>query len=166
MLRLKKKGFALINTIIITSLMMTLSYLMFSIIKNNIEITSIHYIDDDIFSMNDYEEDVLCDFMKILNKRVNNLNKISESDDIDIGDNSNAEKRCDNLFDQSFEEKNNGNTLIYDKSKDKLIVKISSEFNSLRIRELKYRIEDDKVILIPTSYFYDTNNDTDTLNDG
>lgn len=157
MLRVKKKGFALINTMIIASIMLSLSCLMFKIIENNIEFTGIHYLDDDIFSVDAYEEEVLCDFMKILNKRISSSNINSQE--------NYSDEESYNLFEESFEEENHENVLMYDKNKDKLKLKTLREFDSVRVRELRYRMEDNKVILIPTSHFYDTNSENINCDD-
>lgn len=157
MLYLKKKGSALINTIIITSLIMTVSCFMFKLIQNNIELSAMCYMDDDVFSVNACEEDALRSFMKILNKKLNNMPETSElHEGEDTGDIYEG-KDPRSLFDESFEEKSYNSTLIYDKSRDNLILKIIGDANSVRIRQLKYIIKNNKILLIPTSYFYDTN---------
>lgn len=151
MLCVKKKGFALINTMIIVSIMLSLSCLMFKIIQNNIDFTEIQYLDDDMFSVDAYEEEALGDFMKILNRRINSL-KINSQE-------NNSDEESYNLFEESFEEKNHGNILRYDKNKDKLKIITLREFGAVRVRELKYRIKDKNVFLIPTWNFYDNNNE-------
>lgn len=157
MLCLKKKGYALINTIIITSLIVTLSCFMFKLIQNNIEQSSMCYIDDDIFSVETHEEDALCSFMKILNKKFKNIPKNTDLYDIEDTDDINEEKDPASLFEESFEEKSHNNILMYNKERDKLILKVTGSADAVRVRELKYIIKNNKIVLIPTAYFYDTN---------
>lgn len=186
MLHLRKKGFALINTIIIISLVTTLGCFMFRLIKNNREMASIYYIDDDMFSIDADEEEIIYEFMKILNKKNENIQfnmneKKEENNDEyeeekktyadenvnETGDSviSSSDKeddyRC--LFDADFEEENKGNKLSYNKADDRLILKINGEYDFLRIRELKYVIKGEKIILIPTPNYIDTNTNTDNF---
>ena len=67
------------------------------------------------------------------------------------------------IFYEDFEEENKGNKLKYEKSADKITLKIYGKYNSLRVRELKYVIKNDRIILLPTSNFIDTNTDFDKL---
>ena len=74
MLYLNKKGFVLINTVIVISLLLTISALRFRIIKNNMDISSMYCTDDDIYSINMDEEDIIYEFMTILNKKAEDMN--------------------------------------------------------------------------------------------
>lgn len=181
MQRVRKKGFALINTIIMISLLMSISSLMFSLMKNNIDISSMYCIDDDIFSVDNNEEKVIYEFMRILNNKNENLkNNEHENEDLSVTSDdeyenlsnvSNKVKYIDfeeglnvtDIFYEDFEEENKGNKLKYEKSADKITLKIYGKYNSLRVRELKYVIKNDRIILLPTSNFIDTNTDFDKL---
>lgn len=191
MLHLKKKGFVLINTVIIISLLLTISALMFRINKNNIDISSMYCTDDDIYCINADEEDVIYEFMSILNKKAKDMNEnyVKEesmeedslkederhdeesieteaeynSKDIDSIAKHNYEINYSYVFENDFEEESNGNKLKYIKSYDKLIVKVYGRYNLLRIRKLKYIIKKEKIILVPTADFKDTNRDSDIL---
>lgn len=173
---LKKDGFALINTIIIISLLITLSSFMFSLIKNNMYISAMNCIDKDIFSIDEKEEKIIYEFMEVLNNKnedsrmnvddKNNLhgnfydeyedrnNIYEEVMDFNVGD----ESTITNIFCKDFEEENRGNKLIYKKDEDKLILNVYGKYNFLRIRELKYIVKNNEIILLPTENFIDTNN--------
>lgn len=151
MLHLKKHGFALISTIIIISIITMLGSLMFMITRNNRDITEVCYVDDDVFSMDLNEEDMIYDFMMILNEKIYSQTEVEEYEQ-----NSNENDAC-HLFDDDFKEYNRGNELEYKKSEDKLIIKVYGNFDKLRIRELRYIIKENKLILIPTANFVDTN---------
>ena len=180
MLYIRKKGFALINTIIVTSLIMTLSCLMFRLIINNSDFLSMNYIDDDIFSINSIEEEIIYDFMNILNIKSQNMQESFEpvksyltngedikyvyegqNDEGNIDDNKeisqNNQYNASIIFEDDFEEKSKDNLLIYDKSENKLILKIPGKYDLVRIRELRYIIKENNILLIPTSHFYETN---------
>ena len=180
MLYIRKKGFALINTIIVTSLIMTLSCLMFRLIINNSDFLSMNYIDDDIFSINSIEEEIIYDFMNILNIKSQNMQEGFENvkSDLtneecikDVYEEQNYDGNIDDsmensqnnqynpsiIFEDDFEEKSQENLLIYGKSENKLILKIPGEYDLVRIRELRYVIKENKILLIPTSHFYETN---------
>ena len=51
MLYLRKKGFALINTIIIISLITTLGCFMFKLLISNRAMEAMYYVDEDIFTV-------------------------------------------------------------------------------------------------------------------
>ena len=161
MLHLSKKGFVLINTIIITSLIMTLSCVMFSLMKNNRDISDMYYVDNDIFSVSNDEEEIIYDFMNKLNAKTEKVQEDITSDANVKYENSDKEDIYDinMVFQKDFEEKINQNILVYNKKKDNLIIKIPGEYDSVRIRELKYIIKENKIMLIPTSYYFDTNID-------
>ncbi len=191
MLYLNKKGFVLINTVIVISLLLTISALMFRIIKNNMDISSMYCTDDDIYSINMDEEDIIYEFMTILNKKAEDMNanyikeesteeySLTEDEsydeesveieaeynlkDIESIEKHNEEKNYNYIFGNDFQEESNGNKLKYIKSDDKLIVKVYGRYDSLRIRTLKYIIKKEKIILVPTADFKDTNRDSDML---
>lgn len=155
MLHLKKQGFVLMNTIIIISIITTLGSLMFMISRNNRDIAEVCYVDDDIFSMDLNEEDMIYDFMMILNEKVHSKAEAEEYEE-----NNNENDEC-YLFDEDFKEYSRGNELEYKKSEDKLIIKVYGSSDKLRIRELRYIIEENKLTLIPTANFIDTNKENE-----
>ena len=146
MLSLRKRGFVMINTMIILSLIITLSCLMFNVIKNNAQIRQIEYLEGDIYSVDLNEENIIYEFMNKINIDRNQVKKDSELSETDV-----------ELFDNDFEKEIGENKLMYIKSEDKMILKIYGKYNALRIRELKLKIKDDRIVLIPTMNFYDTN---------
>lgn len=152
MLHIKKQGFVLISTIIIISIITLLGSMMFMLSQNNREFTELCYVDDDIFSIDLKEEDIIYDFMMILNEKI-----ASETEE--GGDEQNNKNKVCHLFDADFKECSKGNELKYNKSEDSLIIKIYGDFDELRVRELRYIVKDNKLILIPTPNYIDTNKD-------
>ena len=146
MLPLRKRGFVMINTMIIVSLIITLSCLMFNIIRNNTQIRQIGYLESDIYSVDLNEENIIYEFMDEINIYGNQIKKDSDFSEADL-----------ELFENDFKKEIGENKLIYIKSEDKMILKIYGKYDALRIRELKRKIENDKIVLIPTMNFYDTN---------
>ena len=146
MLPLRKRGFVMINTMIIVSLIITLSCLMFNIIRNNTHIRQIGYLESDIYSVDLNEENIIYEFMDEINIYGNQIKKDSDFSEADL-----------ELFENDFKKEIGENKLIYIKSEDKMILKIYGKYDALRIRELKRKIENDKIVLIPTMNFYDTN---------
>ena len=155
MLHIKKHGFALINTIIIISIITTLASLMFMLSRNNSEMTEIYYVDDDIFSLDLKEEDAIYSFMMMLNEKID-----SKREPVEDEQNNDGNEGC-YLFDDNFKKFIKGSELKYRKNEDKLIIKVFENDDKLRVRELKYKIKDNKLILVPTSNFKDTNNECD-----
>lgn len=182
MLYLRKKGFALINTIIIISLITTLGCFMFKLIKSNRDMAAMYYVDEDIFSVDLNEEELIYEFMRILNKKSEEIESnmslgkkqnmevesvVKSGTEVpgekDVIERENKEITSDekiingSVFDNNFEEKYRDGKLIYQKDTDTLKLMINGEYDALRIRELRYIIRENKVILIPTSNFIDTN---------
>ncbi|WP_294402000.1 hypothetical protein [uncultured Clostridium sp.] len=155
MLYIKKHGFALINTIIIISIITTLASLMFMLSQNNRKIAEVSYVDDDIFSLDLKEEDAIYSFMMMLNEKIDSKGESVEDEQNNDGNEGSY------LFDNNFKEFIKGSELKYNKNEDKLIIKVFENDDKLRVRELKYKIKDNKLILVPTPNFIDTNNESD-----
>ena len=170
MLYLKKKGFALINTVIIISLITTLGSFVFKLIENNRNMDAVHYIDEDIFSVDSNEEELIYEFMKILNKKSDDV-EVETTDERETGESikEDMDEKDNNkigmikksikevVFHKDFQEAYENGRLIYKKDTDSLELAVTGKYDALRIRELRYIIRKNKVILIPTTNFIDTN---------
>ncbi|OOM09210.1 hypothetical protein [Clostridium saccharobutylicum] len=138
---LKKKGNILISTMIILSLMLMLGNFLFHMMKNNRELEVLYKLDSDIYDMNSNEENILSEFMKRLNENI---------DDVD------DEKK--EYFNEDFIENINENILEYEKEDKKLYLVTAKGYNTSRKREIKYKIKNGKIILIPTYKFEEIEN--------
>lgn len=138
---LKKKGNILISTMIILSLMLMLGNFLFHMMKNNRELEVLYKLDSDIYDMNSNEENILSEFMKRLNEN------------IDAVDDEKKE-----YFNEDFIENINENILEYKKEDKKLYLVTAKDDNTSRKREIKYKIKNGKIILIPTYKFEEIEN--------
>ena len=161
MLHLKRKGFALINTIIIISIITTLACFMFKLMRNNRDMSAIYYIDDDIFSVDSDEEELLYEFMKILTEKMANEEVAKSESNVNETENENSdfvEKTInEDIFNENFKEEYKQGKLVYKKDTDSLKLLVTGDYDALRVRELRYVIRENKAILIPTTNFIDTN---------
>lgn len=137
-MHLKKKGTVLISTIIILAIMTTLGYLMFDMVRNNNELSSIYEFDKDIYDLGKDEEEILYKSMQNLNEKYkkSQLNEdesiFSEDFNIEIDDNS---------------------SLNYEFQDDKFFLNTKNKNNRIRKREISYTLKKDEIILIPTYKF-------------
>lgn len=138
---LKKKGNILISTMIILSLMLMIGNFLFHMMKNNRELEVLYKLDSDIYDMNSNEENILSEFMKRLNENIDSV------------DNEKKE-----YFDEDFIENINENILEYEKEDEKLYLVTTKGDNASRKREIKYKIKNGKIILIPTYKFEEIEN--------
>lgn len=136
---LKKKGTALISTIIILSLMSILGSFMFSMMKNNLEIGSLYNFDKDRYDLDESEEEILRKFMIEINKSIKEANK-ENADYVSI-------------FSENFKKSIEDSTLEYYKVNDKLFLITHKNSEENRKREIKYDFRDEKLILVPTYKF-------------
>lgn len=155
---------------------------MFKLIKNNRDMAVVYYLDEDIFSVDLNEEELMYEFMKILNKKneeiksnislgekqnievesvVESGTEVSDENDVIGRENKeialDEESINESVFDNNFEEEYRDGKLIYQKDTDTLKLIVNGEYDGLRMRELRYIVRENRVILIPTSNFIDTN---------
>lgn len=135
-MHLRKKGAALISTMIILALMLTLGSLMFKNMRNNNELSSVYEFEKDTYDLNTDEEDFLYKSMKKLNEKykTNQLN----NEDVSI-----ESLLSDDLQDNYY-------TLSYDKNNKKIIL---TNNKVRRTREILCNFNEEKLILIPTCKF-------------
>lgn len=138
---LKRKGTALISTVIILSLMITLGGFMFKMMKNNLEIASLYNFDKDIYDLDKSEEEILNKFMLEINKSISMENEGGIDDK--------------NIFSEDFKKSIEDNTLEYYKVNDKLFLKTHKDNEVNRKRKINYFFRDKKLILVPTYKFQD-----------
>lgn len=136
---LKKKGTALISTMIILSLMSILGSFMFSMMKNNLEISSLSNFDKDRYDLDKNEEEILSKFMVEINKSIKEANK-ENADYVSI-------------FSENFKKSIEDSTLEYYKVNDELFLITHKNSEENRKREIKYDFIDEKLILVPTYKF-------------
>lgn len=138
---LKKRGTALISTMVILALMSTLGCFMFKMMENNNELSSVYELEQDKYDLDKNEEKILYEFMKKLNEgyKTNTLNEENNSKD--------------SIFSNDFEMKIEDSTLDYNKNNDKLFLITKKYDDKIRKREIEYSIKNNKIILIPTYKF-------------
>lgn len=138
---LKKRGTALISTMVILALMSTLGCFMFKMMENNNELSSVYELKQDKYDLDKNEEEILYKFMKKLNEeyKTNTLNEENNSKD--------------SIFSNDFEMKIDDSTLDYNKNNDKLFLITKKYDDKIRKREIEYSIKNNKIILIPTYKF-------------
>lgn len=142
---LKKQGSALMSTVIILALISTIGCLMFKMMINNKEMSSLYEFDKDIYDLDKVEEESLYNFMKKLNEDYRS-SKLSEED-----------SNPGIMFTKSFKISIDNNNLDYNVDKNKLFLTTLKYNDITRKREIIYTFKKDKIILIPTYKFQNSN---------
>lgn len=140
-MHLKRKGTVLISSMVILALMSILGCFIFSMMRNNIEISSLYNFDKDRYDLDRNEEEILNRFMLQINRDFN-MNNIDNS----------IEK---NIFLEDFKKDIEDSTLEYHKEHNKLILITHKDSETTRKREIHYLQQKDKLLLIPTYTFED-----------
>ncbi|WP_243156138.1 hypothetical protein [Clostridium sp. C2-6-12] len=111
--------------------------------RNNIEMGSLYNFDKDRYDLDTKEEAILNKFMREINIKI----KKDKRDSLD-------EK---GIFSEDFNKVIGDSALEYHKEADKLILKTQKDNETIRNRKITYSYKKDKIILIPTYMFEDTN---------
>ena len=136
---LKKNATVLISTVIILSLMSILGCLMYKMMKNNNELSTLYNFDKDIYDLDKGEEVILNKFMKEINK--NRKRAIEENNDET------------DMFSKNWGITIEDSTINYSENNGKLFLETYRDKEKNRKREIKYFFKDEKIILVPTYKF-------------
>ena len=124
--------------------MSILGCFMFRMIKNNNELGSLSKFDRDIYDLDKNEEE-------ILNKFMENVNRDKE----DMLKSSGREGKNIDIFPQNLKSKIDDSTLEYDENNKKIILTTQKKNEITRKREILFKLNPEKIILIPTFTFQD-----------
>lgn len=138
---IKRSGSALISAVIILSLMSLLGAMYYKMTKYNIQLEALNYNHDDRYNLSKEENDVIYEFMKKINTRFKNSEEEITTDLL-----------CNMIL-----ESTDGDVMKYNSERNRFILKFVRKDGSEKYRDIDYRIDNKKIILIPSSVFEEKN---------
>ena len=142
---IKKEGSALISSIIVLSLMSLFGCMYYKMTQYNIQLEALNYNHTDRYNISKEENDVIYKFMKEINKKIQE-NKNSEEDYV-------TEEILNNIDLSSI----HGNIMKYNLETHRFILKYHEKDNSEKYRDIDYKLNGNKVILMPAYIFEEKN---------
>lgn len=144
-MHIKKDGSALISSMIVLSLMSLLGCMYYKMTNYNIQLEALSYIHSDRYNMDREEETIIYKFMRQINKEIN-----EKHTDLEAGI---TEEILSSIELPSI----NKNIMNYNVETHRFILKYCAEDKSERYRDIDYKIEGNKIILIPGYIFEEKN---------
>lgn len=141
---IKKEGSALISSIIVLSLMSLFGCMYYKMTQYNIQLEALNYNHTDRYNISKEENDVIYKFMKEINKKIQE-NKNSEEDYV-------TEEILNNIDLSSI----HGNIMKYNLETHRFILKYHEKDNSEKYRDIDYKLNGNKVTLMPLYIFEET----------
>ena len=142
---IRKEGSALISSIIVLSLMSLLGCMYYKMIKYNIQLEALNYNHSDRYNMSKEENEIIYKFMKEINKKIKE-NQPGEEEYV-------TEETLNNIDLPSV----NGNIMKYNIETHRFILKYHEKDNSEKYRDIDYKLNGNKVILMPAYIFEEKN---------
>ena len=142
---IRKEGSAIISAIIVLSLMSLLGCMYYKMIKYNIQLEALNYNHSDRYNMSKDENEVIYKFMKEINKKIKE-NQLDEEEYV-------TEETLNNIDLPSV----NGNIMKYNIETHRFILKYYEKDNSEKYRDIDYKLNGNKVILMPAYIFEEKN---------
>lgn len=142
---IRKEGSALISSIIVLSLMSLLGCMYYKMTKYNIQLEALNYNHSDRYNMSKDENEVIYKFMKEINKKIKE-NQLDEEEYV-------TEETLNNIDLPSV----NGNIMKYNIETHRFILKYHEKDNSEKYRDIDYKLNGNKVILMPAYIFEEKN---------
>ena len=142
---IRKEGSALISSIIVLSLMSLLGCMYYKMTKYNIQLEALNYNHSDRYNMSKDENEVIYKFMKEINKKIKE-NQPGEEEYV-------TEETLNNIDLPSV----NGNIMKYNIETHRFILKYHEKDNSEKYRDIDYKLNGNKVILMPAYIFEEKN---------
>lgn len=142
---IRKEGSALISSIIVLSLMSLLGCMYYKMTKYNIQLEALNYNHSDRYNMSKEENEIIYKFMKEINKKIKE-NQPGEEEYV-------TEETLNNIDLPSV----NGNIMKYNIETHRFILKYHEKDNSEKYRDIDYKLNGNKVILMPAYIFEEKN---------
>lgn len=142
---IRKEGSALISSIIVLSLMSLLGCMYYKMTKYNIQLEALNYNHSDRYNMSKEENEVIYKFMKEINKKIKE-NQPGEEEYV-------TEETLNNIDLPSV----NRNIMKYNIETHRFILKYHEKDNSEKYRDIDYKLNGNKVILMPAYIFEEKN---------
>ena len=142
---IRKEGSALISSIIVLSLMSLLGCMYYKMTKYNIQLEALNYNHSDRYNMSKDENEVIYKFMKEINKKIKE-NQLDEEEYV-------TEETLNNIDLPSV----NGNIMKYNIETHRFILKYHEKDNSEKYRDIDYKLNGNKIILMPAYIFEEKN---------
>lgn len=142
---IRKEGSALISSIIVLSLMSLLGCMYYKMTKYNIQLEALNYNHSDRYNMSKDENEVIYKFMKEINKKIKE-NQPGEEEYV-------TEETLNNIDLPSV----NGNIMKYNIETHRFILKYHEKDNSEKYRDIDYKLNGNKIILMPAYIFEEKN---------
>lgn len=144
-MRIRKEGSALISSIIVLSLMSLIGCMYYKMTKYNIQLEALNYNHSDRYNMSKEENEVIYKFMKEINKKIKE-NQPGEEEYV-------TEETLNNIDLPSV----NRNIMKYNIETHRFILKYHEKDNSEKYRDIDYKLNGNKVILMPAYIFEEKN---------
>ena len=142
---IRKEGSAIISAIIVLSLMSLLGCMYYKMTKYNIQLEALNYNHNDRYNMSKEENEVIYKFMEEINKKIKE-NQPGEEEYV-------TEEILNNIDLSSV----NGNIMKYNIETHRFILKYHEKDNSEKYRDIDYKLNGNKVILMPAYIFEEKN---------
>lgn len=134
-MRIRKKGSALISTVIVLSVMSLIGSMYYKMTEYNIKLQALAYNHNDRYDLSREENDAVYEFMNEINNQMK-----------DSGEEISAEVLKSRNWDLSI----GINGMRYNPETDKFILRYYEKDNTKKHKELKYKIDNNKIILVPS----------------
>jgi len=138
---IKKEGSAIISSIIVLFLMSLLGFIYYRMSVYNIELEALNYNHSDRYKMSTEENETIYKFMEEINKNVGG--KLSDEEEFNV----------EELIVKTDLHDDKNNILKYNVSTHRFILKYREKNNSEKYRDIDYKIDNKKIILIPLYIF-------------
>ncbi|MDO5516897.1 MAG: hypothetical protein Q4F66_05035 [Clostridium sp.] len=136
-MRIRRKGSALISSVIVLSMMSLVGAMYYRMSRYNIQLESLNYNHGDRYNLSGEENDIIYEFMNRINAKIK---EHEEGITIDA-------------LRSIVLEPIGKNRMMYNSDKDNFILKYCGKDNSEKYRDIDYKINNNKIILVPLYIF-------------